>query len=211
MLLTLGEFTDLDLRLADAMFDPAAHGFPWRHRWFAEVLLHHRLRQAMSILGVTLLVLVAIDAVRPAKWLAAEQRLRLRAVAATALAIPLSVSLLKAIAFSHCPWDLSRYGGWAPYVRLLEAAPPGVAAGHCFPAGHATSGLWLIAVSLLWTAKAPRKAVAVAACAVTAGLALGFLQQMRGAHFLSHTLWSAWLAIAIDCAAARWLQRQLAM
>ena len=29
--------------------------------------------------------------------------------------------------------------------------------------------------------------------ALLAGLALGLAQQMRGAHFMSHTLWSAWL------------------
>ena len=35
-----------------------------------------------------------------------------------------------------------------------------------------------------------------------AGLALGLSQQMRGAHFMSHTLWTAWFcwvtALAID-------------
>jgi membrane-associated PAP2 superfamily phosphatase len=29
--------------------------------------------------------------------------------------------------------------------------------------------------------------------AVLAGLILGLSQQMRGAHFMSHTLWTAWL------------------
>jgi membrane-associated PAP2 superfamily phosphatase len=29
--------------------------------------------------------------------------------------------------------------------------------------------------------------------ASTVGLILGFSQQMRGAHFMSHTLWTAWL------------------
>jgi len=33
-----------------------------------------------------------------------------------------------------------------------------------------------------------------------AGFALGLAQQMRGAHFMSHTLWTAWL-----CWAGSWL------
>jgi membrane-associated PAP2 superfamily phosphatase len=30
--------------------------------------------------------------------------------------------------------------------------------------------------------------------ALLAGLVLGLAQQMRGAHFMSHTLWTAWLS-----------------
>jgi membrane-associated PAP2 superfamily phosphatase len=29
--------------------------------------------------------------------------------------------------------------------------------------------------------------------AVLVGLGLGWVQQMRGAHFMSHTLWSGWV------------------
>ena len=31
------------------------------------------------------------------------------------------------------------------------------------------------------------------AAALGAGLLLGLAQQMRGAHFMSHTLWTAWI------------------
>ena len=34
---------------------------------------------------------------------------------------------------------------------------------------------------------------AVLAAAVLAGLVLGGAQQVRGAHFMSHTLWTGWL------------------
>jgi membrane-associated PAP2 superfamily phosphatase len=37
----------------------------------------------------------------------------------------------------------------------------------------------------------------VFALGIGAGLGLGWVQQLRGAHFLSHTLWSAWIAAAI--------------
>ena len=209
-LLALGEFTDIDLRLADAAFDRSTGDFRWRHAWFAEVLLHDWLRRLTSVVGACIVVIVTVDAVRPAPRLAAAGRLRLRAITFTALAIPLSVSLLKARSFTHCPWDVSRYGGSAAYVRLLEPATPHVAAGHCFPAGHATSALWLISLALLWLPQAPGRAALVASAAVVAGVALGALQQMRGAHFLSHTLWSAWIAVAVYTAVSVWLERRLA-
>ena len=39
----------------------------------------------------------------------------------------------------------------------------------------------------------PRAARLWLATALVAGFALGLAQQMRGAHFMSHTLWTAWL------------------
>ena len=41
--------------------------------------------------------------------------------------------------------------------------------------------------------RAPRAARIWLAAALAAGLVLGVSQQMRGAHFMSHTLWTAWL------------------
>jgi membrane-associated PAP2 superfamily phosphatase len=35
------------------------------------------------------------------------------------------------------------------------------------------------------------------ACAVAAGLLLGLVQQWRGAHFMSHTVWSAAVCWAV--------------
>jgi membrane-associated PAP2 superfamily phosphatase len=35
--------------------------------------------------------------------------------------------------------------------------------------------------------------LACLALALAAGSVLGLSQQMRGAHFMSHTLWTAWL------------------
>ena len=41
--------------------------------------------------------------------------------------------------------------------------------------------------------KAPAAARWWLAAAVLAGLVLGGAQQVRGAHFMSHTLWTGWL------------------
>jgi membrane-associated PAP2 superfamily phosphatase len=37
------------------------------------------------------------------------------------------------------------------------------------------------------------------------GLLFGWAQLVRGAHFPSHTMWSAWLCWTIGAIAARWL------
>lgn len=209
LLLTLGAYTDIDGRLADALFDRARGEFVWRHAWVAEVVLHDGLRWLLIAVGVGVIGATLLDAWRPDHHLGSVDRLRLRAIAFCAAAIPLAVAAIKALSFSHCPWDLARYGGAAVYVRLLEAAPAGAVPGHCFPAGHATSALWLAALAVLWLPHAPRKAMAAGLAGIAAGLVLGAVQQARGAHFLSHTLWAAWIAVAIVAAAVLWFEHGL--
>jgi membrane-associated PAP2 superfamily phosphatase len=193
----LGACTDVDLVLADAMFDPASGAFPWRHAWLTETFNHAILKAVLTCAAFAVVAAGAIDAVRPSSRLDALARTRLRIVAASAVLVPLVVSLLKQNSASHCPWDLARYGGAEPYVPLFGILPPGVAPGHCLPAGHASSVLWLVSLAALWLPDEPRKAALAAALALALGFAAGWMQQMRGAHFLTHTLWSVWIACAI--------------
>jgi membrane-associated PAP2 superfamily phosphatase len=205
-LLWLGT-TRLDVRLAAAIYDQAAGGFPLRHAWFAEVLAHQWLKWCMLVLGAGIVILVLRDAWRPLASISAGLRTRLRVVAACSISVPMVVSVLKRMSASHCPWDIVDYGGSAPYVHLLEAMPAGVAAGHCFPAGHATSVLWLVSLCTLWLPSQPRRACIVAIMALLLGGVVGGIQQLRGAHFLSHTLWSMWIACAVTFLWYQWLTR----
>ena len=209
VMLWLGEYTDLDLWLADRFYDAGLHAFPWRHHWFAETLIHRWLKQGIVLAGVTLMALVVIDAFQPLRHISAVLRIRLRMLAWSALLVPLSISQLKQLSALSCPWDIDRYGGDAPYLRLFDAVPPGLSAGHCFPAGFASTGLWLAACAVFWLPHQPKKAGYVFAGGLGFGVLLGLVQQARGAHFLTHTLWSAWIAstllLAIYAAHARQL------
>lgn len=188
-------YTDIDLRLADAMYDAGRGQFPWRHAWVAEVLNHVLLKRLLVALACAIVAFTAWDAWRP--WgLTPLRRWQWRIVAASAILIPACIALLKQASSSHCPWDLERYGGSAPYIRLLDALPAGVAPGHCLPAGHASSALWLIAFAVFFMPARPRMASAVFVLMLAFSFAVGWLQQLRGAHFLSHTLWSVWIACA---------------
>ena len=69
--------------------------------------------------------------------------------------------------------------------------------GQCLPAGHASSALWLLSLAVFWLPARPRAAGRVALLALAFGATVGYLQQLRGAHFLTHTLWSIWIAGAI--------------
>jgi len=197
VILWIGNNTDIDLALADAAYDAAARSFPMQHAWIAEQFNHVILKAILSVLGATAVVLALWDAFRPYRSWATSRRIGMRVVAMSAVLVPSAISLMKHASVSHCPWDLQRYGGTEPYIRLLEWMPEGIRAGHCMPAGHASSALWLISIAAFWWPQRRRTAMLVAAAMLTLGLTVGWLQQLRGAHFLTHTLWSAWVACVL--------------
>lgn len=191
----------VDLFLADLMFDFHVHEFPWEHAWLTERFGHGILKTALTLLGAVPLAACAWDELArrrqaggglPAWW-----RLRVRLLSLCVVLIPLVTSMLKRASRSHCPWELERYGGYQPYYRLLEHMPRWVEAGHCLPGGHASSALWLVGLAVFWLPHDPRKAADVALAALGFGAVVGWMQQMRGAHFLTHTLWSMWIACAL--------------
>lgn len=187
--------TDWDLQLADLAFDFSSKTFPMRRAWSAEVFNHVILKRLFTVMALGFLVVVAWDLTSPRQW-SWLRRFQLRVIAVSAIAIPAVISFAKLQSDSHCPWDLARYGGAEPYVRLFESMPAGVTAGHCMPAGHASSALWTISLAILFV---PYRVVYAAGALVfflLVGFGVGWMQQLRGAHFLTHTLWSMWIALA---------------
>lgn len=197
LILWIGNYTDIDLTLADAMFDRASVTFPWRHSWLAERFNHVWLKGALIATAIAVIAIAMLDLIRPRKNWSPSTRIGMRVLALSAVCVPLVISTLKQFSSSHCPWDLQRYGGDSPFIRLLQLVPDGVSAGNCMPAGHASSALWLVALAVFWLPAHPRKAALVAFGLLLFGFAVGWIQQLRGAHFLTHTLWSMWIAIFI--------------
>lgn len=107
------------------------------------------------------------------------------------LAGTLSVSWIKSWSNIDCPWDLLRYGGERPYVGLLSLRPIGLPRGACFPAGHASGGYTWLALYFFLLVVRPSLRWWGLAAGLTLGIVFGFSQQLRGAHFLSHDLWTA--------------------
>ena len=76
-------------------------------------------------------------------------------------------------------------------------------AGHCFPSGHAAGAFCFLSGYFLLRAHRPRLARVWLAGTLLAGVLFGLAQTLRGAHYPSHTLWSAWLCAALCVAAQR--------
>jgi membrane-associated PAP2 superfamily phosphatase len=187
--------TDWDLALADAAFDFGLNAFPLRHAWLTEVFNHVILKGLFIVIALGFLITVLWDLISPRSW-SWLRRFQFRVVALSAILVPTVISILKQISHSHCPWDIRRYGGTEPYVRLFEYLPVGIEPGRCMPAGHASSALWMISFSIFFIPHRLMRAATVLVALLAVGFSVGWLQQLRGAHFLTHTLWSLWVALA---------------
>ncbi|WP_071321654.1 hypothetical protein [Janthinobacterium sp. 1_2014MBL_MicDiv] len=188
LILWIGNYSNLDLMLADSMFDAARGQFAGHQFALAGVF-----NLALNALAVAVIVLALWDAWRPLDW-PASRRTALRVLALSAVLVPASIYLLSAFSGAPCPGDLLRYGGLETYARLLETLPAAASATVCLPATQASNAWWLLALPLFWLPRQPRVAALVASLMLLCGLMFAWMQQLQGTQFFSHTLWSAWIA-----------------
>ena len=116
-----------------------------------------------------------------------------QSVGNTAVFALVVVPAFKRASATSCPWDLAAFGGALPYVPHWRLGLTDGGPGHCFPSGHAVAAFAYYGVALAWSRHRPRLARAWGIGVTVFGLAFGWAQLARGAHFVSHTLWSAWL------------------
>jgi membrane-associated PAP2 superfamily phosphatase len=180
--------TGLDMPLAQ--WAGTAQGFALRDDWWLSQVLHTGMQHA-AWAWVVLLCAGVVWPVGPLAVLPFRRRVQLPAVALFSTAC---VALFKAFSSTSCPWDLAAFGGVARHVSHWSGwhAVDG-GSGHCFPAGHASTGFAFVGGWFAWRGHAPAVARAWLLAAIAVGLVLGLSQQWRGAHFMSHTLWTAWL------------------
>lgn len=188
-------FTEADLAIARALFFVAERGWIGAHNWWVEDLVHTGGRWFIRAAVLSAIVLWA------ASFSVGRLRALRRAAGYFALASILSVGivgLLKVLTNVDCPWDLIPFGGQFPVVPLFADRPDALRAGHCFPAAHASSGYALIALYFAARERSRRIARFGAMLGITCGVIFGIAQQSRGAHFLSHDLWSAFIVWVVS-------------
>jgi membrane-associated PAP2 superfamily phosphatase len=188
--------SDLDLRMARWFGGPA--GFPLKEDWLFAGVLHEggRMLSWVVVVGLCLAVWWPFG---PLRRIDAGRRLQL---VVTALTSVLAISILKAMSKTSCPWDLAEFGRVAHHVSHWSWMLTDGGSGRCFPAGHASAGFAFVGGYFAFSEVDARIARRWLAVAMAAGLLLGLAQQVRGAHFMSHTLWTGaicWcVAYAID-------------
>lgn len=206
----LAEFTPLDLWVQDACFNFTTG--QWRvdeNASLPKALFYTGPKAVLIAFGVACIALL----LGPASWRRrlglGNRRPQLAAVVATLAVGPSLIGWGKATTNMFCPYELTRYGGDMPFIRLIDPVPAEVSAkrrGRCFPAGHASGGFALLALSgLAFTRRGRLRGIAIG---LAFGSWMGVYQMLKGAHYLSHTLITiliVWLVfLALRAAINRW-------
>ena len=181
---------DLDFHLSNLFFDAQQQRFTLRGHPILNVWLHTGIKWVMVCVALVSLAL-AISA----HWLVKLKPYQ-SALFWVFIGLVLStsaVAILKHDSMHACPWDLTIYGGDSPFFDLFKNPPAGTKSGGCFPAGHPSGGFALIAFYFAFRRYRARFAGAMLWLGILMGLAMGLVQIIRGAHFLSHVLWSGWV------------------
>lgn len=175
----------IDFAVSRFFFDPVAGAFPFKDAPLFASGGHTGLK--WLVLSVWLFAAAAAASMR--QW-----RSPLVFFCLTVALTTLMVALLKMTSAHSCPWDLREFGGAVDWFPLFDwpAFPAGP--GHCWPGGHAAGGFSLIAgyFALRGNHRIAARIALVAALGL--GALMSFAQIARGAHFLSHNLWSFWIA-----------------
>ena len=186
-----------------------SEGFALRHRWWLATVLHDGARRAATVLYLLLWAMVW----RPLgvfKQFERHERVDMMVGVTVAL---ITISLMKRYSLTSCPWELQAFGGAARYVSHWQWGLADGGGGMCFPGGHASSALAFMALALPGLAAQPgsrrhQTGVRLLALVLLLGMVLGVVQTLRGAHYPSHSLWTAWLcwcvAGAVFAGLGRW-------
>jgi membrane-associated PAP2 superfamily phosphatase len=190
-----------DFWVSQHFFDPVANNFPMEKNRTL-FFLGHTVLKKITVVGWILCIPLAIAST----WV---QRLRpwrgaLWTFVVMAGATAQLVQSLKGASVHACPYDLAMYGGKEMWFPLFDAVANVVHKGQCWPGGHASAGFGIIAGYFALRTQQPRWARWALITGLVLGSVMGAVQVVRGAHFISHNLWSLWLTwamcFAIDAA-----------
>lgn len=192
--------TDVDRTLASAFYDAARREFPLTDAWLLKGVLHDAARDASAVgwLAVLAASCMAFWSKRPS--LLRLHRHELAFIAAALLTAASTVGALKHFSSHACPWDVADFGGVAVYRPLLGVATAAMPVTGCMPAAHPLVGYAWLCVGLVLYPSSRARARTAWLVAGALGTVAGVVQMARGAHFLSHVLWSAWVTWTLELA-----------
>jgi len=163
--------------------------FPLKGDWALAKLNHTYVKQVLTAVYLSFFVL----------WCASFKIKKLKAKRwqygyffAVSMLCTCVIGLIKAHAAHACPWAMTTATSTG-FIWNFSAT-----AGHCFPGGHASTGFALITGFFIFRLDQKKLAWFYLFSALILGFAMGWAQMMRGAHFLSHNLWTAWICMAIN-------------
>lgn len=181
------QYSGIDLALERLFYDFDTGVWPLKEPWVMRRLFHTYVQHLLKFVG-----LIAIGYILYL-WIR-NQRAPLRKIlSCTLLSMALGMGIigfLKGQMRVYSPWDLELFGGVMPHVSLFQSLTLELPPGRAFPSAHAACGFAFVSVYFSCALFARRWRFHALISGLGLGFVFGFIQQLRGAHFLSHDLFS---------------------
>lgn len=189
----LFEYFQWDLNIAQWFFtlQGGQDHWPMRLNWYAENLMHTGGRN-LVVLASVLLLSAIITSWRVTRWRAYLRGLVYLFI--SVLFTVVTVRIGKDITHVSCPWDIQMFGGTHEYWPIFTSLPADTLYGQCFPGGHSSGGYAWVALYYFALVYRPAWRFKLLLTGISIGLVFSLTQQIRGAHFFSHGLWSLGIA-----------------
>ena len=196
---SLIEWSHFDLTLSQLLFhlEGGVDSWPLRGAWLTETVIHKGGRNLVILLGLIIigLLIASIKKVNLRPY-----RKGLIFIFLSVLSSVLLVRFGKSITDIDCPWNLKIFGGSADYYSIFSRVNVFDSPGQCFPAGHSSSGYAWVVLYFFALAYGRQYRWIGLLFGLGLGMTFGIAQQFRGAHFISHDVWSlaiSWFSAAL--------------
>lgn len=193
------ELMQWDLVIAKTIYLWEGGNWALKDNWWFKEVFHTGARNFMSLITLAVLVLWLMSFVFE-RWKAWRRPLTYLVI--TILLSVILIAIGKRLSNVECPWSLSLFGGEQAYFPIFSSHMFNPSSSECFPAGHASAGYAWLGVYFVLTKQVPRLRWWGLGCAIALGMFFGGIQQLRGAHFISHDLWTlgiCWLIAVVCC------------
>lgn len=195
---TVFEFTDLDLRVQDAVYRGDGQWAVNPHDLLGLALFYTGPKVCLIAFSIGCGGLFAFSFFKKSL----QPHRRNAALMGISLAlVPLGIGTWKSLSNVYCPNQVTRYGGKHLYSKAFERFPADYhphKRGKGFPCGHSSGGF---AMMMLYFVLPGRRARIIGLFgALALGWAMTVYQVLRGEHFLSHglvTMAVAWIVIVL--------------
>jgi membrane-associated PAP2 superfamily phosphatase len=184
----------LDFYFADMIYSEHQSWF-YKNHWFANTVMHSYTKKLIILAFVIYIIKTVISHSRQSPSTNIYPKLVL---IISVLLGTLVVSALKVLLESDCPWDLIRYGGDKQFFSIFDYDAAALPSNKCFPAAHASMGFTFISIYFYCVLYLKRYKYHALIASLFLGFTLGFFQQLRGAHFISHDIWSLIVCISVN-------------
>ena len=185
---------DLDFYFADLIYQPTKS---WKYQdvWLTDILIHKYGKYTLILLYLIFLFEFFVG---NRKNEDRYKRYNKMILLVSLLLGAISVTLLKQVLEVDCPWDLSRYGGGELFFPLFQYASESLPSSHCFPSGHASTGFTWFSLYFYSCIYYPKYKLRILVVTLFIGFLYGASQQFRGAHFISHDVWSMLVCLTVN-------------